>query len=231
MEKDEWGIFSLQLAIVYKDTGQPSDDEFKEMPGGLKDVFDGAPTMFPVPSNAPDEIPRVMISSSDRFKIEVSKERISLFFQNDMDGTPISIDNSKEQLIKKAEEIYKILNPKIKWIGVILNSFNINDDPNTAMQALFTDKARTLVSSENKNDFVFDYSERKIHELEGTEYPGRLVLQVGSRLTNRGEQVGNSMIYDINTKDATDGTYKIKTIKALINKAFEEQEVVFDGLV
>ena len=121
MNRDNWKLWSLNFVIVFSEI----KNDFKDIPSKLKKSFDGKETVLPIPDDAQKEIPRIIIPSSDGFRVEISKERINLIFESPKE--PKEDLENREDLKEKVENILDSLDIDISWVGMILRHVNEND--------------------------------------------------------------------------------------------------------
>ena len=229
MKKDKWKLWNLQFVIVANNLNYTATDISQK----LKELFDSNVMILPIPDDAPKEIPRFSASSNDNFRIEISKERINLFFENPKDSRK-SIENSKEELKEKIEKILEQLKVDISWIGLILRSININEDANNNIKELIEGKAQNIFElNDEDSDLLFKYH-KKIKDLEinNKNYNGDLNMDLGSNIRDdvSGKQVGNLLVLDMNTRYSAGQIHDDAIIKLFIDKVFSKQEGIFTQL-
>jgi len=88
-------------------------------------VFDGEPTILPIPKDAPPEIPRVVVKSKDEKLIcNTSINRVDLFF-NPKKEIEMNLENVKSEYLTLLKQILNFLNEtyrfKIYRIGMVAN--------------------------------------------------------------------------------------------------------------
>jgi hypothetical protein len=97
-----------------------------------KGVFDGEPILFPVPDDAPSEIPRIILASKDgKFKCNISKQRIELLYVEDT--ATKELQELREQLLKVLGEIAKVMKSEssnsIYRLGFVVDFRFFHDAP------------------------------------------------------------------------------------------------------
>lgn len=83
----------------------------------LRDIkavdFGGEPTIFPLPEDAPPEIPRIILKSRDgKYALNLYLNRVDLVYQGkkiDFDGTPESLKTVNDSLVKCFLEVTSLL--------------------------------------------------------------------------------------------------------------------------
>ncbi len=230
MNRDNWKLWSLNFVIVFSEI----KNDFKDIPSKLKKSFDGKETVLPIPDDAQKEIPRIIIPSSDGFRVEISKERINLIFESPKE--PKEDLENREDLKEKVENILDSLDIDISWVGMILRHVNENDRANENMKPFINDKEIFLLGS-NEDDLSIKFHERLNGEklvIEEKRFEGDLNMELGSniRKINSGEQIGNLLVLDMNTsKTRNCENYDRDVLISFVDTVFEKQENNFTKLV
>ena len=227
MKADNWNLWNSQFVIFFDELRTSK----KKIPSALSDSFDGEAMILPIPDDAPEDIPRVTISSKDNFRIEISKSRIVL----QQDGNESSdYDNCKKRLINKASEICDALDFSISWIGIILTSVNKNTEANANIQNFLGGRANQMFNLEDsQNDLNFEYHEKIKISLNTKVYDGDLNIKLGSSVRHKqtGDQVGNLFTLDINTRSShlnNELTYSKEILEEFIKHTFKKQKEYVD---
>lgn len=228
MRKNNWKLWNLQFVIAFNNL----KDDLRSIPQRLKNDFDGSVTMLPIPDDAPKEIPRLIIPSKDNFRIEISKERISLSFENPKDSEK-SIDDNKNDLKQKIKNILDTLKIDIAWTGLILRNLNENIEANNNMTKLVSELAKEIFKLTKKNnDLLLKYHKKIELILDTKKYLGDLNLELGSNIRDiaTNNQIGNILILDINTRQSIIKKYNEKIINLFIDEVFSELDNTFSKL-
>jgi len=86
--------------------------------------FDGEPALLPIPSDAPTEIPRIILKSKDtKFICNVSLQRVDLFFnpKTEQEQDFSNLMKSIEGVLKKTVSFFETSKIKINRAGVSVN--------------------------------------------------------------------------------------------------------------
>ncbi len=94
------------------------------------DLFDGAPTVLPIPEDAPREIPRITLQSSNRsFKIDVAPSRTNLYRTKSAEDDIININDfitfSSQFLTNYMESV----NARCGRVAAIIRRFAVIENP------------------------------------------------------------------------------------------------------
>ena len=131
-------IISLQFALFFRNNIERPDTEFKNINEEMMNIFDGIPTILPIPKELPPEIPRVtQRSSSNEYTCNIAKSRIDLLFQrinneksnatilNDFNAKVISFINYvlKKQKIERFGIISRYFHEDLEDIKTIKNKY------------------------------------------------------------------------------------------------------------
>lgn len=89
-------LVQVQMALFFETLENRPDKIANKIEDAIENVFDQMPNIIPLPSDAPPEIPRVVMNSSDRiFTCNISKLRADFIgnFSNLEDEIDVTIDN------------------------------------------------------------------------------------------------------------------------------------------
>ncbi len=110
-------------------------------------LFDGDPILIPLPPEAPQEFPRLILKNKDeRYSFQATTTRLDLFFKNEKSST--LEEKEVGSLIKKyvsdlkivVSAVNKILQPKIIRLGFVLNlQFQVDDAINIIKSSYIKD--------------------------------------------------------------------------------------------
>lgn len=95
-----------------------------------KELFDGEPIILPIPNDAPQEIPRIILKNkNESYSLNVGLSRIDFFYneRNYKDGLPNKeFSNLMEDFLDKTtlvtQSLLKISSPRVVRVGFILTS-------------------------------------------------------------------------------------------------------------
>jgi hypothetical protein len=74
-------LLSLQFALFFKDVVERPDTAFSELNDAMLNLFDGIPSVIPVPRELPPEIPVVSLrSESEGYQCNIARSRIDIIF-------------------------------------------------------------------------------------------------------------------------------------------------------
>lgn len=114
-------IQSLQIALFFKELlNERPDLKFRSLSEKFSYIFDNMPTQFPIPLNAPSEIPFMMLTSRNNLNsCNISKSRID-FITNDLEYM-----NNEEFIVSYLDEITK--SQDIIQFGFVSTYFDKSD--------------------------------------------------------------------------------------------------------
>ncbi len=96
---------------------------------GLQETFDGQVVTLPLPADAPGEIPRITLNSSDgAISLEAGPQRISILFRAKNDVIE-NTDGQIELALRSLEAYDKGLHHRISRLAINLSHFLAIDDP------------------------------------------------------------------------------------------------------
>lgn len=124
--------FSTQSSKIILFTSDIAFDQSKAVAtllGGLHETFNGQVITLPMPPEAPGEIPRITLNSSDGTKtLEAGPARISILFRA-KDGRIETIDNQIDLALRSLEAYDKGLHHRISRLAINLSHFLAMADP------------------------------------------------------------------------------------------------------
>lgn len=127
------GLAGLQGVIFSNNFDLTDKLDIAQLLNKLKSVsFNNNPTILPLPTDAPLEVPRIILrTDDDNFNLNISPIRIDLFYNNkklDADGAPIGdMKEVESKIISILQEVTKLLTTKysihIPRLALIANIF------------------------------------------------------------------------------------------------------------
>ena len=96
---------------------------------GLQQTFDGPVTTLPLPADAPGEIPRITLNSSDgTISLEAGPQRISILFRAKNDVIE-KTDGQIELALRAFDAYSNAMKFRISRLAINLSRFSAIDDP------------------------------------------------------------------------------------------------------
>ena len=94
------------------------------------ELFDAAPVSMPLPPEAPSEIPRIILQSSDgRSKLELAPSRANMFWLRQADTDEIKAEDFLGLATNLLWEYTATVNGKVGRIAMVLNRFVKHENP------------------------------------------------------------------------------------------------------
>jgi hypothetical protein len=139
MDKEET-LINSQIAIFFKDNLKP-EDFFGEINSKFSGLFDGQPTILPVPQDERfKEVPVVVLTSQDDvYKCNFSRGRIDLLIAGEGEE---KFANKKDIIKKHAETLYDFCTEKeiaIKRIGFVTRLFIKNENKERVVENILNE--------------------------------------------------------------------------------------------
>lgn len=107
----------------------------------VKHIFDGDPILLPIPTDAPPEIPRIILTSRDnRYRCNISAGRLDLLYnhQGKPDKELTDLRNEYLTILRDISEIIKgELKADVFRLGFIVGSLAFPDDPVELIKSTF----------------------------------------------------------------------------------------------
>lgn len=173
-------IFSIQATVFTSGYSYTSNVILKYML--QNEMFDGEPTVMPLPDDAPPQIPRIIMQSKDEsYKLEVSPSRVNLFVtKKDKDGE-IDINSFFDLAIKTLVGFLEHTNAKCSRIAAVVKRYHIVDKPEVEISKHFCKKS--ILDGPINDPRAFE-----IHALKTYSFLG--AFQVNSWVRVRSGNVG-----------------------------------------
>ena len=94
------------------------------------ELFDAAPVSMPFPSDAPSEIPRIILQSSDgRRKLELAPSRANMFWSRQTETDEVTAGDFLDSAANVLSDYVVIVNGKVGRIAVVLNRYAKHENP------------------------------------------------------------------------------------------------------
>ena len=103
-------LLQLQFALFFKSIENRPDKLISKVDAAMGDLFDQMPNMMPLPQEAPPEIPRVTMRSSDGIYVcNISKNRIDFIGNYITSGSSVAtnLEDFIEKIYSFSEAIFK----------------------------------------------------------------------------------------------------------------------------
>jgi hypothetical protein len=131
----------------------------------FSDTFDGDTTVIPLPSDAPAEIPRLTLLSSDnKIKMEIAVNRLNLFSYRKEDGANIDEDSFFDLCFRVLKEYIGCTTAKVGRLALVIVKFLEDSDPGLTLARHFC-KDELVVEPFNRPE-DFEIHSRKKYKLE-----------------------------------------------------------------
>lgn len=186
------------------------------------DVFDGDPFVLPLPDDAPNEIPRIILEKKDKsYKLEVAPARINFFRNKIVKGDKI-VPN---EFLRFAADTLSILlhniGTKCGRIAALINRFAYKDDPGKEIAVHFCQ--HRYVEKPFNRPGEFELHSLKQYPFESFEVNSWVRIKSGRIKTNSGAfRPGVIVQQDVNTSTEIQMTYKSDHIVLFYDKILTE---------
>lgn len=200
-------FINTQFAIYYnKELEKPEQELWPALSATLKNQLDQTPMILPVP-NQPTliDIPIVQaVSKNNAFKLNISRRRVDFFVYGQ--GRNATYKGIQKLLYELERNLVKEVNNivQIKWIGLILNFFIEDSNPDMIISRLIDSKFKSLHKGKTLEASV-DYIEQI--EVLGKKINNHTQLQAGRAKfkSEKSEEPGVLISRDLNTKPEENG--------------------------
>lgn len=125
---------SYQAAAFYTNLQLVVSKSLPRLLNDLGDVLDGDPITYPVPPDAPPEVPRILLSNKDRsIRLEISLNRTDVRWRREATGHEFPL-NEFSQFAQRAFRCFgEVTHAKPGRIALVANRFQPYDDPAKAL--------------------------------------------------------------------------------------------------
>lgn len=230
MINSEFKLLNLQLVIYTPEIYYKKNIILQKIMESFSDKFDGDIISFPIPDDAPKEIPRLSLSDSQKkFKFDTSINRADfhIFLKE-----PFEIDTYLSFYFELIQKYIKCTNASIGRMAIVVTKFIEKENPANFLVKYFGDK--TLAENKQFNDLNdFELHLRKIISLNNFK------INSWVRCKNAKVSFGNNknldsvlVIQDMNTfsEEIELKKYSIKNLKEFINLALDEQSNILKNI-
>lgn len=195
-----------------------------------QDMFDGGPTVLPLPDDAPHEIPRITLENQDKtLKLGLAPARVDFFRSKSKKEDKIIPNDFIYMAVPFLTKLLERIGAKCGRMAAVINRFCRRDDPSKEITFHFC--------KENFMEAPFDRPGAfELHSLKKYEYMESLKVNSWVRIRSGVVQPENSVSHpvviahqDINTLAELMGTriFAKEEISAFYGKACEE----FDNIL
>jgi hypothetical protein len=129
LKADDFLFNSFQVVVFWSLPQIAIGRVFGQLMAALGDRFDGAPMMLPIPQNAPAEIPRLTLQSSDsQWGADFALSRMTFrWVQMKREDTQLP-SSFKDSFIDFFNKVLKIQKPEITRLAFLINRYMFTDD-------------------------------------------------------------------------------------------------------
>jgi hypothetical protein len=165
ISQKDFGILSLQFSMFTPNISFSINKILGVLMDKFGDVFDEAPISFPIPEDAPKEIPRLILQSSDkRLKLEIAISRVNLFVYWKEDDVMIDVKAFSELCSDIFKEYLNSTSATVGRIALVSLKFAENDNPALTLAKHFC-KEEWIVEPLNRPE-NFELHSHKRYELD-----------------------------------------------------------------
>ena len=224
MENLDFKIFSLQLVVYTPEIFFKKNIILQKIMESYADKFDGDIVSFPIPDDAPKEIPRLSIfdiQKKYKFETAISRTDFHIFAKE-----PLEIEFNLESYLKFYFELIqtyiKCTNANIGRMAIVATRYIEKENPTNFLVQYFCDKI--LVKNkhfDNLNDFELHF--RKIISLK--KFKINSWVRCKNTLVNLESKKNLDsvlVVQDMNTlsEELESNKYSIQDLKEFINLKF-----------
>lgn len=223
----EFDILSSQFSIFTHASLFSPNKILGNLMSKFSDTFDGDTTVLPIPSDAPREIPRLTLLSSDnKIKLEIAVSRVNLFKYRKEDATGID-ENS---FLKICSDVFKeyidCTSAKVGRLALVIVKSLEDSNPGLTLARHFC-KDELMVEPFNRPE-RFEIHSHKKYKLSNFNVNSWVRCKSGIL---KKDNVSIILVeQDINTlsEELENNEFDIDQIQDFAAVAAEEQKTIFD---
>jgi len=131
-------IASIQASLFTPNFSFDSSAILRELFAIQPELFDGAPTVLPIPQDAPPEIPRITLKNMDQsLKLDVSPSRINLYRTKSAADDIVIIDEFTNLASQFLNNYLERVNARCGRLAAVIRRFLIIEKPGFEIAAHF----------------------------------------------------------------------------------------------
>lgn len=121
-------IAIIHMSLFISDSNFKTTTYLKKLLEIGSDIFDGEPTVVPLPENAPSDIPRIILLNKDNSKrLEVSPIRVNYIRNKKTADDLLTPQKSMDDASNFLLELLDISKVRCNRLSCVINRFGIND--------------------------------------------------------------------------------------------------------
>lgn len=239
MEKAEFRIYELQLTIFTPNIFFKKNKILKDIMESYSDKFDGDFISLPIPDNAPKEIPRLILSDSDKkYRFEVAESRANFhIFSKETFEIESNLKLHLNFYFQLIDKYIKSTNAIIGRMAIVINKIIEKENPTNFLVKYFLDKKfYKNIHFNNLNDFELNF--RKIIPLNKINVNCWVRCRNSKAIVRNKKRFDSILVMqDINTlsEELEQKNYSIKNLEEFVKIAFDKhseilKEIFFEGI-
>jgi hypothetical protein len=131
-------IASIQASLFTPNFSFDSSAILRELFAIQPELFDGAPTVLPIPQDAPPDIPRITLQNMNRsLKLDVSPSRINLYRTKSAADDVVVIDEFTNLASQFLNNYLERVNARCGRLAAVIRRFLIIENPGLEIAAHF----------------------------------------------------------------------------------------------
>ena len=165
MKARDFNIFSIQISLFTPTLQFSQSKILAQLAGKFSNAFDGAPISLPLPPDAPQEIPRLILQDGGgKFKLEIALSRVNFFRYRKEDDSVMAAEDVFKLCLPILEEYIKITSAKVGRLAIVSVKTLKHETPGVILAQHFC-KDKWLESSPQPENFEVHFHKR--YDLDG----------------------------------------------------------------
>jgi hypothetical protein len=225
-------INAIQSIIITRAPQGWTSKELARLLSGFSDQFDAPPTILPLPTEAPAELPRVILRSSDLHWIaEMAASRVTFRWIKMKETSQLGIPEFEARYLSFFDTFLAIQPIQVSRLAFAINRHSVVQDPAELLMGMLHQEEllRKIQNPEN-----FELHIHLIKKLAETFTVNEWTRFKSGQLTIPDTPVRRAALieHDVNTVDepASDVTFSMVDIKRFMSAAAVEIEKTFRSL-
>jgi len=227
MYGENFKINSIQISIFTPVILFSKNKILEKLMNNFADIFNGNTICYPIPTDAPKNIPQIILDSADKkLKLEIAENRVNLFRNRQNDDVIIDVKKFSSLCFKILKEYKEYTKATIGRLAVVTVKYLENKNPSLALVEHFC-KSKWLNEPFNRPE-NFEIHSQKKYTLDRFNINSWVRCKTGNLVK---ENIPIVLItQDINSfaEELDEKNFSIEELKKFAELAIKEQEQILE---
>ncbi|MGR3311448.1 MAG: hypothetical protein ACUZ77_11840 [Candidatus Brocadiales bacterium] len=229
MKAKSFKVFSFQLSVFTPVALFSKNKILERIIGKYANIFDGDTTSIPIPTDAPEEFPRIILQSSDgKIKLEIAKSRVNLFRYRREDNEIIELKELLDIYLRIIEDYKDCTKAVMGRLAIVTVKYLEIKNPSMVLAKHFCKEER-LEEPFNRPE-NFEIHSQKKYSLKEFNINSWVRCKTGNLSRNNINIPIVLVTQDINTlaEEVKNNDFNIVDLKKFAELVIEEQEEILN---